>query len=31
MYNNRNEDLFEMLVYYMVSRNELRINKANLS
>ena len=30
-YNNRNEDLFEMLVYYMLGRNELRITKTNLS
>jgi transposase len=30
-YNNRNEDLFEMLVFYMLCRNELRIMKTNLS
>jgi transposase len=30
-YNNRNEDLFEMLVYYMLGRNELRITKKCLS
>jgi len=29
-YNNRNEYLFEMLVYYMLGRNELRITKTNL-
>jgi hypothetical protein len=23
-YNNRNGDLFEMLVYYMLGRNELK-------
>jgi hypothetical protein len=27
-YNNRNEDLFEMLVYYMLGRNELKLSKA---
>jgi transposase len=30
-YNNRNGDLFEMLVYYMLCRNELRMTKTNLS
>ena len=30
-YNNRNEYLFEMLVFYMLGRNELRIAKTNLS
>jgi hypothetical protein len=30
-YNNRNGDLFEMLVYYMLGRNELRMTKTNLS
>jgi len=28
---NRNEDLFEMLVYYMLGRNELRMTKSSLS
>jgi transposase len=26
-YNNRNEDLFEMLIYYMLGRNELKLSK----
>jgi len=30
-YNNRNEDLFEMLVYYMLGGNELRMTKTSLS
>jgi transposase len=30
-YNNRNEDLFEMLIYYMLGRNELKSDKDGLS
>jgi hypothetical protein len=30
-YNNRNEVLFEMLVYYMLDENELKITETGLS